>query len=413
MAAPRVRTRHPGIYKRGSRYVVRFRVNGRERSESARTLDEALRLKRAREADRDRGEFQEQSRVRFREYAKEWIDRYQGNGRRGFTENTREDYRRDLERYAYPYLDERLGRTVSSISPRDLANWIGWLCEQPAPGGGKLADSTVRRIVSPVRACMATARREGLIRHNPVDGAVLPHRERVEEADEEHARALTRAQLGAFLRVVHPDWRLLFRFLAATGLRWSELAALQWGDLTLDGSEPRVRVRRALVPRKGRSDGEPAWRIKPPKSRYGRRTIPLDTGLVFELRRRRSAVDPRLAGGDALVFAAVNGEPLRQENVRRRVLQPAAEEAGVAWAGFHTFRHTCASILFERGRNAKQVQQWLGHHAASFTLDTYTHLLDGGLGEGISLDAELARRPQAIQAGDPPSKIVPPNRQPA
>ncbi|MFI5250510.1 MAG: hypothetical protein ACHQTF_11090 [Gemmatimonadales bacterium] len=33
----------------------------------------------------------------------------------------------------------------------------------------------------------------------------------------------------------------------------------------------------------------------------------------------------------------------------------------------------------------KQVQRWLGHHSASFTLDTYIHLLDGDLGGGLSL----------------------------
>jgi integrase len=53
------------------------------------------------------------------------------------------------------------------------------------------------------------------------------------------------------------------------------------------------------------------------------------------------------------------------------VLKPAAQEAGAAWAGFHTFRHTCASMLFHDGRNAVQVQRWLGHHSAAFTLATY------------------------------------------
>lgn len=48
-------------------------------------------------------------------YAEEWIGRYQGNGRRGFTENTRDDYRRDLNRYMYPFFHERLDRTVSSV----------------------------------------------------------------------------------------------------------------------------------------------------------------------------------------------------------------------------------------------------------------------------------------------------------
>jgi integrase len=47
-------------------------------------------------------------------------------------------------------------------------------------------------------------------------------------------------------------------------------------------------------------------------------------------------------------------------------------------------------LLFERGANAKQVQRWLGHHSPAFTLETYVHLLDAGLGEALDLDVELA-----------------------
>ena len=86
------------------------------------------------------------------------------------------------------------------------------------------------------------------------------------------------------------------------------------------------------------------------------------------------------------MFPPANGEPLRQENVRRRVLKPVAEEAGVPWAGFHTFRHTCATRLFAGGRNAVQVQRWLGHHSPAFTLSVYVDLLDGDVGEALPLD---------------------------
>jgi integrase len=274
-------------------------------------------------------------------------------------------------------------KPVSAITPRDVANWIAWLCDEKAQGR-PLADATVRRIVSPVRACLSTAKREGVIRSNPADGAVLSRRPRVD--DEEDVRALTREQLGAFLNIVHPDWRILFDLLVSTGLRWGEAAALRWRDLRLNGSEPALMVRRALA--RIRRKGEAA-RFKPPKSKYGRREIPLDAALVSRLRQHRQA--SRWAEDDDVVFPSQNGEPLRQENVRRRVLSPAAEEAGVPWIGFHTFRHTCASMLFERGKNAKQVQRWLGHHAASFTLDRYTHLLDDGLREAIDLGAELER----------------------
>ena len=66
-----------------------------------------------------------------------------------------------------------------------------------------------------------------------------------------------------------------------------------------------------------------------------------------------------------------------------------AEEAGVPWIGFHTFRHTCASLLFAEGRNAVQVQRWLGHHSPAFTLERYVHLLDDGVGAPLAIGAEL------------------------
>ncbi|MBA2793653.1 MAG: tyrosine-type recombinase/integrase, partial [Thermoleophilaceae bacterium] len=74
---------------------------------------------------------------------------------------------------------------------------------------------------------------------------------------------------------------------------------------------------------------------------------------------------------------------LDPDNLYERVLQPACAEAGVEWAGFHTFRHTVASRLFAEGRNVVQVQRWLGHHSASFTLDTYVHLLEADLGQPL------------------------------
>jgi integrase len=183
-------------------------------------------------------------------------------------------------------------------------------------------------------------------------------------------RALTHEQLEAFLDLVHPCHRAFFRLLAETGLRWSEAVALRWQDLALDGSRPKVR--RALV----------RGRYGPPKSKHARRDVPVSADLVADLRARRR----RRSGRDEdLVFASATGTPLDHSNLMRRTLRPVAEEVGAPWAGFHTFRHTCASMLFERGANAKQVQRWLGHHSPSFTLDTYVHLLKDDLGEPLTL----------------------------
>ncbi len=403
MAAPLEKTRTPGVYKRGSRYVFSYRVNGVQRWESCRTLDEARRAKQARTTDISRGEFEERSRVTLHEYALEWIDRYQGRGRRGFRENTRREYRRVLDQYVLAHFGARA--RLTDITPRQIAAFVGWLCDAEAQGERTaemrrkaraeklgiepdtlrldkpvpvvLSDSTVRNIMAPLRACLANAVREGLIRSNPAREADLPHRPVVVEAEDE-IRAMSRAQLATLLGLLPDEWRLLFRFLASTGLRISEAIALQWKHLDLDGLSPHVEVRRGLV----------RGRMEPPKSRHGRRDVPLDHSLAHALsERRRDSEWPR---EDDLVFVAGNGSALMPGNVRRRVLKPAAEAAGMPWVGFHAFRHTCASLLFAEGRNAVQVQRWLGHHSPAFTLSVYVHLLDGDIGAPLAIAAPSA-----------------------
>jgi integrase len=86
------------------------------------------------------------------------------------------------------------------------------------------------------------------------------------------------------------------------------------------------------------------------------------------------------------VFASKTDTELRAENVHRRVLQPARRATGMPWITFHSFRHACASFLFAERRNVKQVQEWLGHADPAFTLRTYVHLLDEGIGDAEFMD---------------------------
>src|SRR5918911_4204964 len=89
--------RHPGIFRRGGRYVVVYRdPGGRQRKRFARTLAEARDLKAALPADVVRGEYRALSRVTFAEYAPEWIGSYAGRTARGVRESTLREYRRAL-----------------------------------------------------------------------------------------------------------------------------------------------------------------------------------------------------------------------------------------------------------------------------------------------------------------------------
>lgn len=170
----------------------------------------------------------------------------------------------------------------------------------------------------------------------------------------------------------------MFELLAATGLRISEAIALRWSDLHLDPPAPRLQVSRAIV--KGV--------IGAPKSRHGKRLVPLPTELAATLRELR----PPDAPDDALVFPGREGASSDPGALRRRVLVPAAQRAGLIGIGFHTLRHTCASLMIESGMNVLRLQRWMGHHSPAFTLEVYGHLLDSDLGPPQDLQAELAPR---------------------
>lgn len=53
-------------------------------------------------------------------------------------------------------------------------------------------------------------------------------------------------------------------------------------------------------------------------------------------------------------------------------------------------------MLFAQGRNAVQVQRWLGHHSPAFTLATYVHLLDGDLGKPLEIGAGSSSRQRPL-----------------
>ena len=103
------------------------------------------------------------------------------------------------------------------------------------------------------------------------------------------------------------------------------------------------------------------------------------------------AAQPPNSAGE-LVFTTGTGGRLNRHNLYRDVLGPATRTIGLEWVTLHTFRHTCASLLFAPrehgggGKNVKQVQEWLGHHSAAYMLKEYVHLIDTGVGEAAFLD---------------------------
>ena len=262
MAARLEKTRHSGIYKRGSRYVAVWEHRGRQHKKAFPTLAEAREFK----GQMASGNTQPVSRIGFEEYALEWIERFQGRTARGLRESTREDYRKALKARAIPFFEKRSRLRLAEVNARDVANYVAWLCDEKAQAAHentlrrekqqpllradrkRLSDSTIRNHLAPVKALFATAVEEGLIRQNPTTGVriVRPALDLAGSDElEREQRALTRKELSSLLGHVDSDWRLFFELLAHTGIRISEAVALEWHDVEF-GTTPRLRIRRQL-----------------------------------------------------------------------------------------------------------------------------------------------------------------------
>jgi integrase len=384
MAAPKmVKTKTPGIYKRGGSYVVVWEHRGKQHKSFHRTMAEAREAK----GQRSSGKTRPTSRVKFGDYFAEWIEAYAGRTKRGFSETTRPEYRRAI---------------VDHVLPR----WATWKLSEIEPGDVRDLFNAMRRkgcstsqivkVKAPLSAMLATAVEDNLLASNPITNVRIPAAPSTGESDEVEpkAKALTRAELALLLGSIPEDWHLFFEFLAHTGLRISEAVGLRWKHLDLGGEQSRVMVREQFY--KGQR--------KKLKSASGRRDVPLSSGMAKRLLALRTT-----SGGagrpDLPVFASKAETELLPANVYRRVLAPAAiglgfkveieDEEGKthdrSTVSFHTFRHTCASLLFAAGRNVKQVQEWLGHADPRFTLSTYVHLIDDGVGDADFLDDEVGK----------------------
>jgi len=155
-------------------------------------------------------------------------------------------------------------------------------------------------------------------------------------------------------------WRLLVAVCLFGGLRISEALGLVWGDIDRKGHVIHVRHQ---LSRKGK-------RV-PLKSGKGERDVILMDALSRELRNAKLAA--HFSDAPDPVFAAASGSAISARNATRQLAKTIAASKldGVT---FHTLRHTFASILIARGRDAAFVADQLGHDDPAFTWRTYVHL---------------------------------------
>ncbi len=264
---------------------------------------------------------------------------------RNLSPETLRAYRSDLEQL-YAFFRAQSDQDVVGL---DVFQARRYLAHLQATGYSK---STVVRKLASIRGYFRYLEREGIAERSPFHEVrtprirkPLPHFLTVSEV----VRLIETPENESFRGTRD---RCVLEVLYSTGLRVSELVALDWRDIdTVDG------VLRARG--KGRKE----------------RIVPIGSFALEALHRYRATIpaewDP--AEEETAIFLNRFGNRISDRSIRK-VLDKHLKKSGLDHkTSPHTLRHSFATHMLDGGANLREVQELLGHkHLA--TTQIYTHL---------------------------------------
>lgn len=273
----------------------------------------------------------------------------------GITVGTRQRY----ESFATKKLGKLARLPLKAVTPAAVSKWINEL-EQPNSKGIRLSGKTVSNYHGFVSGVMKHALSEGLIERNPCVGT------RITKTPRKEMVFLSRAEFLALLKLIPSHGKDIVACMPTTGMRWSEITALQVKHINFE--ESTIRIAQAW-----KWNGSAAPTLGVPKTKKSIRTIGAPA-LVMEVVTRLS--EGKMA--DDFVFTNPNtGGVWSKSSFQTRVWQPSVREFQKATGKkprVHDMRHTCASWMIAEGVPLPVIQRHLGHESIQTTVDVYGHL---------------------------------------
>ena len=261
------------------------------------------------------------------------------------SENTVSSYLRDVRQFE-AYLDLTGGPAVERCTSREVESYMTYMA-----GHGKSAASVARGIAS-LKSFYTYLMGRGVVRSNPAKGVTAVRSER------KYPEILTGKEVELFLdqpQCVDPKGyrdHAMLELLYATGIRVSELIALNLDDVNFSAGLVRCR------------------------SRGKERTIPIYSKAVKALQEYVQKSRPKiiLYGEEPALFVNMNGERMSRQGFWK-IIKHYQEKAQIQKdITPHTLRHSFAAHLLENGADLQSIQEMLGHADISST-QIYSHMV--------------------------------------
>jgi integrase len=316
----------------------------------------------------DKGIFTPPGRLTVAEHLNNWLDGYV---KTNCSQRTLESYRSTAEHHFIPALGHILLR---QLTPQAIQAYYGQACE-------KLSAKSVLYHHRILKESLKYAVRQGYLGRNPCD-LVDPPKPR-----QKPMRTLTPEELKTLLETASGNQFYPVIYTAvSTGLRQAELLGLRWRDIDLDLQS--ISVCQTLYKRCG------VCEFKEPKTSHSKRRVSMTAKLadyLSEYKGERESLSlhlGRLLKPDDLVFSNIEGKPI-DPGVLSHSFARLVKQAGLQGVRFHDLRHTFASLMLLKGAKPKVISEALGHSSVAFTMDVYSHIIEGMQSDAMALLDEV------------------------
>lgn len=261
-------------------------------------------------------------------------------GDRGFSLNTVAAYRNDLGQFSLFLREKHTFESWRELAATHLTDYVLYLRER------RYANSTVARKVAAVKSFCHYLVEQEIVRADPSSELPSP------KVDKFIPKAITPDQVATLLEQPTKERspealrdKAMLETLYATGMRVSELTALNIQDLDLE----QVRIRCGKNPERAR------W-------------VPLTAEAVEALDRYQRLGRPflRQSSEESALFLNHRGTRLTRQGFWL-ILKAYAEAANIGDITPHTIRHSFAAHALTRGRELRDIQHILGHMSISTT----------------------------------------------
>lgn len=254
------------------------------------------------------------------------------------SQNTLSSYLRDIRQFC-DYMDTHDIVSVDKADEDELAEYVAWL-----KGNGKSV-ATVSRAIASLKCFYGVLKDKGYISDNPTSKLVP------DKSTHKLPQILTSKEVELLLE--QPSCtdakgyrdRAMLELLYATGIRVSELIALNLNDVNISAGVVRCI------------------------SRDKERMIPLYDTAVKALTEYIEFIRPQMIAmpNEQALFVNVSGERMSRQGFWK-IIKSYQQKAHIEKAITpHTLRHSFAAHLLENGADLHSIQEMLGHADISST----------------------------------------------